>query len=215
MRRVLRLYLSVLGTLAFAACNGLPQAPTSMSQPQQTQPAPERPRTFQTTSDALVGSYTLTLSLGSTCNLVPEAERIRKYAASIDNAGSGRYVVTLSDAHFLAGPICTAGAGRFAGIGCHQFAASQDIDTASFFLENNNDEAHGGHVVEQLSSGEWLEIIGGAGGPSQTSGSSITSIDATGTSTVWYCPTRSGYPFPCSASVYCPSTDLRLTFIRK
>ena len=108
--------------------------------------------------------YTLTLHIGSGCAVVPEAERTRKYTATIDYAGGGRYVVTLSDGTFLTGPICTAGSRHFSGIGCGQFFASEDIDTVQFFLENNNDEAHGGHIVEQLASGTWLEIIGYAGG---------------------------------------------------
>ena len=79
----------------------------------------------------------------------------------------------------------TAASGRFEGIGCHQFFASKDTDTASFALENNNDEAHGGHIVEQSSSGTWLEIIGSATGPFSVSGDLITSIDASGTGSVW------------------------------
>jgi hypothetical protein len=156
----------------------------------------------------------MTLSLGSTCAAVPQTERIRKYSASIAYLEGGRHVVTLSDATFLRGPICTSGSGRFAGIGCHQFFASEDIDNASFFLENNNDEAHGGHIVEQLASGAWLEIIGGAGGLFNVPNSTISSIDAFGTSDVWYCPIPSAYPFPCSTFASCPSTDLRLTFTR-
>jgi hypothetical protein len=88
--------------------------------------------------------------------------------------------------------------------------ASEDIDTVQFFLENNNDEAHGGHIVEQLASGTWLEIIGYAGGKLDD----LSSMEASGTSSVSYCRTPSSYPFPCNL-VSCGSTDLRLTLTRK
>ena len=96
---------------------------------------------------------------------MPAADRTRSHTATIAYAEAGRYLVTLGGAVFLNGPICTGGSGRFRDVGCNQFVASEDIDTASFFLENNNDEAHGGHIVERLPSGQWLEIIGTAGGP--------------------------------------------------
>ena len=188
--------------MAFAACDGHPQAPTTLSPP----PATTAPNPG---SNSIVGSYTLTLNIGSGCAVVPETERSRKYTATIEVALGGRYVVTLSNATFLTGPICTAGSRYFSGIGCQQFFASEDIDTLQFFLENNNDEAHGGHIVEQLSSGAWLEIIGGAAGKLD-----LSSIEASGTSTVWYCRTPSSYPFPCSSFVSCGSTDMRLTFKR-
>ena len=84
---------------------------------------------------------------------------------------------------FLTGPICTAGSRHFSGIGCGQFFASEDIDTVQFWLENNNDEAHGGHIVEQLASGTWLEIIGYAGGKLDD----LSSMEASGTSSVSSC----------------------------
>ena len=45
-------------------------------------------------------------------------------------------------------------------MGCHQFFAFQDIDIAWVALENNNDEAHGGHIVERLGSGRMDEVTG-------------------------------------------------------
>jgi hypothetical protein len=208
------IYGIVLGTVAFAACHSHPQAPTPLGPSRATpspsaQPAPGLPGT-NPGNLPLVGLYTLTLHIGSGCALVPEAERTRKYTATIDYAGRGRYVVTLSDGTFLTGPICTAGSRHFSGIGCGQFFASEDIDTVQFFLENNNDEAHGGHIVEQLASGTWLEIIGYAGGKLDDP----SSMEASGTSSVSYCRTPSSYPFPCSF-VSCGSTDMRLTLTRK
>lgn len=204
MTRQIAFYGIVLGIVALVACDGHPQAPTPFVPPQAT-PPPTNP-----SRNPLVGLYTLTLNIGSGCAVLPEAERTRKYTATIDYGGEGRYVVTLSDATFLTGPICTAGSEHFSGIGCQQFFASEDIDTVQFFLENNNDEAHGGHIVEQLSSGTWLEIIGRAGGKLD-----LSSTEASGTSSVWYCRTPSSYPFPCSSVVSCGSTDMRLTLTRK
>ena len=208
------IYGIVLGTVAFAACDSHPQAPTPLGPPQATLP-PGGPPTpggpgANPGSNPLIGVYTLTLDIGSGCAVVPEAERIRTYTATIDSAGGGRHVVTLSGGTFLTGPICTAGSRHFSGIGCHQFFASEDIDTVQFWLENNNDEAHGGHIVEKLPSGTWLEIIGYAGGML-----GLSSMEASGTSSVWSCRTPSSYPYPCPSFVSCRSTDMRLTLTRK
>jgi hypothetical protein len=162
------------------------------------------------TSASSPDRYTLTLDIGSGCPVVPQEERIRKYSARLDDTSSGLKVVTLSDAAFLGGPICTAGEGRFSGIGCHQFFASEDNDTMQFFLENNNDEAHGGHIVEQLSFGGWLEIIGSASGKLDAS-----TTEASGPGSIWYCSTPSSYPFPCSKYVGCRTNDMRLTLMRR
>jgi hypothetical protein len=191
--------------VALVGCSGYPQAPNPIGPAQ-----PVAPSTAQSIyPPVLNGVYALTLSVGSGCAVIPEAERTRKYTATVDYRGAGRYVVTLGDATFLTGPICTAGSSHFSGLGCHQFFASEDIDTAQFFLANNN-EAHGGHIVEQLSSGTWLEIIGSATGKLDSS-----SIEASGTSTVGYCRTPSPDPFPCSRVVSCASADMRLTLTRK
>jgi hypothetical protein len=195
------------GTALFAACDSAshsrtPQGPASIA-PSPVPPTPDP-------GDPLIGSFALTLYVGSGCPAVPETAATRHYTATIGSVGVGRYVVTLTDATFLTGPICTGGSGRFSGIGCDQFFASEDIDLATFFLVNNNDEAHGGHIVEQLSSGTWLEIIGNATGKLRGS-----SIEASGTSTIWYCRTPSAYPFPCSDFAACRSDDARLMFTRK
>jgi hypothetical protein len=203
-----RLFPIVLSGVILNACTGHSQAPTPIDQ-RSSQGAPAPPPA-PASSDPLVGSYALTLSLGSTCGAVPEGERTQRFTANVQRREDARYVVTLGDGRFLQGAICTGGSAGYAGIGCNQFFASRDIDIASFFLENNNDEAHGGHIVEQLSSGAWLEIIGGASGPLN---SATNAIDASGTASVWYCPTSSAYPFPCSRFASC-TTDLGLTFRR-
>ena len=65
--------------------------------------------TAPTPPEALIGRFTLTLTASAECTAIPDAARPRRYLASIDATGDGRYVVTLSDATFLTGPICTAG----------------------------------------------------------------------------------------------------------
>ncbi len=214
--RVPRLLLGIV----LVACRAQPHAPTPTTTGPSAQIQPLGPPQPPVRPSPLERSYTVTLTIGSTCSVVPVAERTRTYSASIErgvgapHVWSAPYVVTLTSGTFLQGPICTAASGRFEGIGCHQFFASKDTDTASFALENNNDEAHGGHIVEQSSSGTWLEITGSATGPFSVSGDLITSIDASGTGSVWYCPTPSAYPFPCGDFVACSTTDLRLTLTR-
>jgi hypothetical protein len=155
----------------------------------------------------------MTLDIGSGCDVIPTAERTRTYTATIEHNGE-RNVVTLSDASFLSGPICTAGSRHFSGMGCQQFFATEDAYAAvQFFLENNNDEAHGGHIVEQLSSGTWVEITGHAAGTLDPL--DLSSIEASGAGSVWYCPTPSDYPFPCANFTSCRSDDMRLTFRRR
>jgi hypothetical protein len=214
MTRQIAFFGTVLCLVALVGCDGHPPVPTALGPSQATAPpgAPTPPGASGPSpySDPLAGEYSLTLSIGSGCAAVPEAEKTRTYSATIDYADRGLYVVTLSGGTFLTGSVCTAGSGRFAGIGCHQFFASEDIDTVQFFLENNNDEAHGGHIVEQLASGAWLEITGYAGGKLD-----LSSMEAAGTGTVWSCRTPSSYPFPCPGFVSCGATDMRLALTRR
>jgi hypothetical protein len=203
----------LMGTLTFAACDSAPSGPTPAGSPTANQPTapPRNPAPSPVPGGSrLVGSYLLTLDMGSGCSVVPASERIRRYTADITYVGAGRYVATLNDATFLTGLICTAASSHFAGIGCHQFFASEETDTVNFSLANNNDEAHGGHIVERLSSGGWVEIIGDARAEFDP-----TLIEASGAGSVWYCPTPSDYPFPCANFTSCRSNDMRLTFTRQ
>jgi hypothetical protein len=203
-----------LGVWAFAACDGIQPPPTAPS-PAQTisssspSPAPPSPAP-NPGSDAIVGMYTLTLNVGSGCAAIPADAGIRTYAATISATGEAKYLVTLSDSTFLAGPICTGGSGALAGIGCDQFPASRDGDAIRFDLVNNNDEAHGGHIVERLPAGTWIEVIGSATGQLRE-----PTIEASGTSRVWYCGVSSAYPFPCGSFVGCGSNDMQLIFRRR
>jgi hypothetical protein len=203
--------LSVLLLLsAIAACDSTSPLPTvpspppaaaGTSAPSEPSPDPNLP------PDPLVGRYVLELALGPDCGSVPDAAKHRTYAARIDSRGGTSYVVTLSEATFLSGSICTAAP---SGFDCNQFPASRAGELLRFDLINENDEGHGGHIVERVPAGTWIEVIGSAAGPVQ--GGTIT---ATGSASAWYCPTPAGYPFPCQSFVSCKSDDFRLTFTRR
>ena len=209
-------WLAVLPLVALAACHGASPAPTQPSQPTLSQGGSAPPPVVVPipSNSPLDGAFTLTLQIGSSCTALPDAERTRVYDASIGlvpNRLDLSHVVTLSGPRFLTGSICTVASGRYAGIGCNQFLASEDGEWVGLYLENNNDEAHGAHIVEQTSSGGWLEITGHADGDFN----SLPSIDAVGTADVWFCPVSSDYPYPCSQYRSCPSADLRVTLKRK
>jgi hypothetical protein len=215
--RTIRL-AAIIVVLALTACHGGSPAPTQPTQPAPSpggSPTPQTPAVpVPNANDPLDGAFTLTLQIGASCSALPEAERTRVYDVSIGqvpNRTDLGHVVTLSGARFLSGPICTLTSGMYTGIGCNQFLASEDIDWVGFYLQNNNDEAHGAHIVEQTSSGGWIEITGHADGTFN----SAVSIDAAGTANVWFCPTSSAYPFPCTEYTTCRSTDLQLKLRRK
>ena len=202
----------IVTALAVTGCDGPRQTPTTptTSQPPATpvSPAPPPPPSPDPGSDdPLVGRYALTVDLGSGCRNLPEAARVRQYSATINATRDASYVVTLSEARFLTGLICTF---TVTGLGCDQFLASRRNDVVEFNLVNNNDDGHGGHIVEQLPTGTWIEIIGDAAGRL-----SPHTIEAIGTSSVWYCQSSAGYPFPCATYTGCGSRDMRLTFTRK
>ena len=204
----------ILAVLALStACDGSSSAPTRSTPSPSGSPVPPAVP-VPNVNDPLDAAYTLTLQIGSSCSAIPDADKTRVYEASIGQMANRTdlgHVVTLTGAHFLTGPICTSASGRFAGIGCDQFLASEDISWVGFFLQNNNDQAHGAHIVEQTSSGGWLEISGRAEGVFN----SVSSIDASGLVDVWVCPTSSDYPYPCPEYRFCPSTDVHLRLDRK
>jgi len=204
--------LGIALLFAVAACDGAlapsptspSPAPTAMVPPVANPPA-NPPGSGS--SESIAGHYTLNITVGPGCDVLPEIVRNRTYAASIGPAGDTAFVVTLSEASFLGGSICTAAPSR---LDCNQFAASRAGDVLRFDLINENDDGHGGHIVEQIPPGTWMELIGSATGRIQDG-----SISAAGSAIVWYCPTVMGYPFPCRSSVSCRSDDLRLTFTRR
>lgn len=204
----------VLG-LVLVGCARDPQAPTPIAPiaaPPTTLAAPDAPPpTPPPTSpsgNALGGTYAMTLDLGSGCDVIPEAERIRKYTATINQDADGRYLVTLSDAIFLTGAVCTSGEGHFRGVGCHQFFAATDGQSVHFFIADNN-EWHGAQIVEQLSAGTWIELSGTMSGRFHR-----RSIEASGPGRIWYCQTSSSYPFPCSTVRGCDS-PMRMNLERR
>jgi hypothetical protein len=200
--------LALMGLLCVACTNTPAPQVSTPTAPAQTAPAPGPPTPPPTSiQDDVTGDYDLTLDIGSGCSIVPASERIRTYSATVTSPEASRYLVTLTSGAFLGGSICTFHKG---GTGCNQFTAERAGDRFTFDLVNDNDDAHGGHIVEQTLAGTWLEIIGQASGARQG-----TSIEASGTSDVWYCSSSRGYPFPCPTYAGCTSDDMRLRFVRK
>jgi hypothetical protein len=70
----------LLGTLTFTACGDSPQAPDPIPQPTA---APSPPPDTGRNNNAASGLYGLTLTIGSECTALPEAERTRKYSARL------------------------------------------------------------------------------------------------------------------------------------
>jgi hypothetical protein len=157
--------------------------------------------------DALTGPYTLRLSAGPECVAIPDIARNRTYSASIAATGADSYLVTLSDAFLLR--ICDSSA--VSGLCSNQFHLSRDGNGLRFQLEDEGDDSsHGGNIVEQIPPGTWLDVSGSGPGRIDDSG-----IDATLNGAVWYCPAVMAYPFPCSAYVFCKTSNLELTFTRR
>src|SRR5688572_29344755 len=142
----------ILAFLTCAGCDGGEQTPVAPTQRQAETPSVILPPVPVTgaTDDPLVGRYGLTLDLGSECAAIPDEARVRRYTATIAAKPEGGYVVTLSGSTFLSGLICTF---TVTGLDCNQFPASRNGDLVEFDLVNNNDDGHGGHIVEQLPSG--------------------------------------------------------------
>jgi hypothetical protein len=155
-------------------------------------------------SDPLAGLYTLAVAVASECPGVPAAAMSRAYSAAIDPSGADMFRVTLGDATFLQGDICSG----FSGLGCHQFVASRTGATLTVFLGSGEDQ--GGKIVEHIVPGHWAYYTGSGSAP-------ITSPDLHVTLTgggVWACPTQQQAPFPCDTFQHC-SSDVRLTFTRR
>ncbi len=148
------------------------------------------------------------LTVGADCGSFPEVARTRNYAASIVADGETGYVVTLGEASFLSGLICTFNPSH---LGCNQFVASRTGDSLRFDLITQNDDSHGGRIVEHIPPGTWFSLQGSATGRLQDG-----AITAVGTASAWYCPTVTAtpYPFRCLTSSLCHSNDLGLTFTR-
>jgi hypothetical protein len=173
-------------------------APVTAPAPPPTDPGPPEPS---------LGRYSLEMRLDEGCEQLPSQTRSRTYDAEITASAKGGFVVTLSGGRFLSGGICTAAP---SGLGCNQFMATRQGDEMRFELRNENDDGHGGHIVEQTPEGWWIEVIGAATGRLQSD-----TIVATGAADVWYCETPLGYPFPCPTYGGCSSANFQLSFTRK
>lgn len=203
--------LAVAAVLASIACGNDPSRPTPIAPRVETPvPAPvaqATPPPADPNAVSLAGRYSLTLRIDD-CAVLPPEQLVRHYGATVTHtARPAEYVVTLDGSTFLSGLVCTFGSGRFEGMGCDQFFLFEEDGQARFSLENNNDDGHGGHIVEQASDRTWMEIIGEARGATGR-----WPLEASGAGSLWYCPTPSGYPFPCGAYTSCrPKLSVTLT----
>jgi hypothetical protein len=197
--------------IALAACSGsVPSGPSPQPAPAvlnpPTPPVPPQPRT----DGPLAGTYTLDLTidqLGSQCRGVPDAVRRRTYTATFMTTSDTSYTVSLTGGSFLNGLICTFAP---SGLGCDQFRATHTGNGVQIDLINENDDGHGGHIVEQVPQAGWIELIGGLTG-AQDNGT----ISAKGSGSLWYCSSSAGYPFPCVSYVGCMVDEMRMTFVRR
>lgn len=204
----LRLLFVLALVVGVAGCGDAqpPTTPTPRPGPSvPVTPVPPQPAPEPTPGESIAGLYRLDLSIGESCTGLPEVARQRTYTATIAPAGA-HYVVTLSDASFLAGGICTFAPSK---LGCDQFLASRVGDQVRFDMINENDDGHGGHIVEFIPPSTWIEVIGTATGDVKDG-----NMTAAGTASVWYCRDRAGYPFPCGSFGGCGS-DLLMKFTRK
>lgn len=195
-----------LGTallFAFAACGD--------SQPR-TPAAPTR-------VDPALGRYALTVTVDSTCNALPDIVRTRTYTSAIESRGPDDYIVTLSDAKFLADQ--QLGPATFQihcgyGLGCNQFTASREGNQLNFRLIPNyqrlNDEfaGGGGSIIELIPPADHHLGIEGTG-LGRLDG---TTIQAAIDGRVWFCPaTFSNFSEECSACEN--AADVTMTFTRR
>lgn len=195
-----------VGVLSVGCDGALPPSPSAPAPVTAPTPAPTPPPSDAGPADPMVGRYSLELRVAEGCEELPDQTRFRTYDAEIASNPKGGFLVSLTGGRFLAGGICTAAP---SGLDCNQFLATRQGDDVQFELRNENDDGHGGHIVEQTPNGWWIEVIGAAAGRFQSD-----AIIARGEASVWYCRTALGYPFPCPEYGGCGG-DLELSFKRK
>jgi hypothetical protein len=176
--------------------------------------------TTPTPVDNLIDRYVLTVTAGSTCSALPEFVRRRTYAATIEPRGTNNYVVTLSDAAFLADE--QIGDRSFIlhcsssyGLGCNQFTATRDGDQIRFRLASNDERfddefaGYGGMIVELIPPDSRRLGINGTG-LGRLDG---TTIQASIEGRVWYCPTTyTSFEGECST---CNQASVAMSFTRR
>lgn len=192
----------LLGLAAVACGNGQPRTPTT-----------------PTSADGVLGQYSLAVTTGSTCPTLPDIVRSRTYTASIDSRRPDDYVVTLSDARFLADEQIGERAfilhcSSHYGLSCNQFTASREGDQLRFRLAPNSERfddefaGYGGSIVELISlDNSRLEIDGT--GLGRLDGTTIqASIDAR----VSYCSAKY---FSTEECANCDTANVAMTFSRR
>jgi hypothetical protein len=200
--------MALFPALVAAACggDGQPRTPTSPTPPTSLTP--------------VTGRYSLTLTVGPACTTLADGLRSRSYLANIDSRAADDYVVTLSDAGFLADEQIGERAfivhcSSWYGLGCHQFTASREGDQLRFRLASNderfNDEfaGYGGMIVEVIPpDGRHLGISGT--GLGRLEGDTIhAAIDGR----VWDCPAR--YTSADRECANCNGAEVAMTFTRR
>ena len=168
-------------------------------------------------ADPVVGLYTLTVT--SVCTTLPENLRSRTYMATIASRAMDDYVVTLSDARFLADE--QIGERAFIlhcsssyGLGCNQFTATREGNQLRFRLAPNSERfgnefaGEGGSIVELIPPDNSRLGISGTG-LGRLDGTAIRGlIDGR----VWACPARySSFDDECAS---CSNASLAMTFVQ-
>ena len=181
-----------------------------------------QPRTPATPTpvDPAIGRHALTVTVGSTCTALPDIVRARTYTATIESGGPDNYIVTLSDAKFLADQQIEPSAlqihcGGSQRLGCNQFTASREGNELQFRLLPNykrlNDElaGNGGSIIELIPPADHQFGIEGMG-LGRLDGTAIpASIDGR----VWYCPaTFSNFSEECTV---CENANAAMLFTRR
>jgi hypothetical protein len=171
---------------------------------------PPPPSPLPPAADPSAERYELELSLdklGPRCEGVPEAIRHRTYTATLTPTGESTYTVSLSGGTFLIGLICSLAPSH---LGCNEFLASRTGNVLDVNLINENDDGHGGHIVEYVPGAGWIELIGTLKGVADNG-----TMTAQGSGRLWYCRSSGGYPFPCPSFVGCDVGEMRMTFVSR
>jgi hypothetical protein len=164
------------------------------------------------TTDPIVGRYTLEIVAGSAsgprCGAVPDYAKRRTYTADIHDLG-GSYAVKLYDATFLRdGPRIGYGCSdrRLPPGGvCNQFLMMREGNFTVSVTMTPEDDWRGSEIWEVLPDGYLLAIHGHA-----TGSAGSERIEASGTGGVWY-----GNGIPASNFAGCSQGDLHLNFTRR
>jgi len=189
-----RLSFAVAGlAMLVSACAGSSPTPPTPT------PTPT-PSPLPSPQAGVIGTHTVSWTVGDQCAVIPAEARQRSYDATIEND-----IVTLRTGDFLTGSICTTET----QLGCNQFRLTQNTDAPVIDLLSDS-EWHGGGIVERLPSGTWLEL--NAKGTGRVEG---TTIHSTLEGNLWFCPENRTYPFPCNTYRGCSLSNLQLTIAKK